>query len=421
MRNRTSSRFPDARPARFPILPLREAAGAAVVVPVRAFLGGKSRLSNLRPEERARLLRASAEAVVRAAAGMPVAIVSADPDVRSWASSLGLVVLDDPGTLDGASTNGARWAAELGIARVVLAHADLPLARSLSGLTTDADRPVVAAVPCHRDDGTPVLSVPTSVAFRFSYGPGSFRRHAAEARRLALGFRVVRDPDLAHDVDLPEDLAGVRPLRVRRLSEAWSPTDYGEFRCFAFEGADTHHLALVAGDVTGHESVLVRVHSECLTGDVFASRRCDCGSQLHESLRRIATEGRGVVVYLRGHEGRGIGIGPKLMAYRLQELGWDTVDANLKLGFPVDSREFGTAAAILDDLGVRSIRLLSNSPAKCAGVAAGGTPVVERLSLNPSPTLENLAYLRAKKDRLGHLFDDLGPVQAGSTHEVAPC
>ena len=386
---------------------LSPAQPAAVVVPVRAFLGGKSRLSSIRPQERARLLRDFAEAVVRAAAGMPVAIVSGSPDVRAWASSLGLVVLDDPGTLDEAATTGTQWAADLGIARVVLAHADLPLARSLSGLTIDGDRPVVAAVPCHRDDGTPVLSVPTSAGFRFSYGPGSFRRHAGEARRLALGFRVVRDPNLAYDVDLPEDLAMLRRLRVRRISEAWLPTDYGEFQCLAFEGDETRHLALVAGDVRNQESVLVRVHSECLTGDTFASRRCDCGSQLRESMRRIAAEGRGVLVYLRGHEGRGIGIGLKLEAYRLQELGWDTVDANLKLGLPVDTREFGAAALILDDLGVRSIRLLTNSPAKCVGIAGGGTPVVERLSLSPSPTPENIAYLRAKRDRLGHVFEDL--------------
>jgi 3,4-dihydroxy 2-butanone 4-phosphate synthase/GTP cyclohydrolase II len=128
-------------------------------------------------------------------------------------------------------------------------------------------------------------------------------------------------------------------------------------------------------------------------------------------MRRVTAEGRGVIVYLRGHEGRGIGIERKLHAYRLQELGWDTVDANLQLGLPVDSREFETAAAIIDNLGVRSVRLLTNNPAKCAGVAAGGTPVLARVALSASPTPENLAYLRAKKDRLGHLLDDIeGPV-----------
>lgn len=379
---------------------------AAVVVPVRAFLEGKTRLVNLRPEERARLLRHAAETVVRAAAGQPVAVVSGAPDVRTWASSLGLVVLDDPGTLNGAATTGVRWAAELGAVRAVIVHADLPRARCLSALARDDDRPVVTAVPCHRDDGTPVLSVPTSAGFRFMYGPGSFRRHAQEARRLALGFRVLRDATLAHDVDIPEDLAMLRPPRVRRLSEARLPTEHGEFRCLAFEAAEARHLALVAGDVADNESVLVRVHSECLTGDAFASRRCDCGSQLHESMRRITAEGRGVIVYLRGHEGRGIGMERKLAAYRLQELGWDTVDANLQLGLPVDCREFGTAAAILDNLRIRSIRLLTNNPAKCAGVEAGGVPVLERLSLNQAPSPENFAYLQAKKVRLGHLLHD---------------
>lgn len=379
----------------------------AVVVPVRAFQGGKSRLLNLRPEERAHLLRHAAGTVVRAAGGLPVAVVTGAPDVRAWAASLGLVILDDPGTLNAAAAAGVRWAAGLGAVRAVIVHADLPRARSLSALARDDDRPLVAAVPCHRDDGTPVLSVPTSAGFRFAYGLGSFRCHAQEARRLALGFRVLRDPALAYDVDLPEGLARLRPSKVRRLSEAWLPTDHGEFRCLAFEAADVRHLALVAGDVTNRQSVLVRVHSECLTGDTFASRRCDCGAQLHESMRRITAEGSGVIVYLRGHEGRGIGIDRKLAAYRLQELGWDTVDANLELGLPVDSREFETAAAILDNLGVRSIRLLTNNPAKCTGVAAGGTPVVERLSLNQPPTPENVAYLRTKKARLGHLLHDI--------------
>jgi 3,4-dihydroxy 2-butanone 4-phosphate synthase/GTP cyclohydrolase II len=182
------------------------------------------------------------------------------------------------------------------------------------------------------------------------------------------------------------------------------PTGHGEFRCLAFECGGLHHLALVAGDVAWGEGVLVRVHSECLTGDIFGSRRCDCGAQLDEAMHRIATEGRGVVVYLRGHEGRGIGIGPKLQAYRLQELGFDTVDANLELGFPVDSRDFAVAAWILSELGVSSVRMLTNNPAKCAGLAANGTEILNRVPLKAAPTPENLGYLRTKQARLGHIL-----------------
>jgi 2-phospho-L-lactate guanylyltransferase len=183
-----------------------------VVVPVRTFLGGKSRLSHLSVEARARLLRRTAEAVVRAAGDLPVAVVSDASEVRAWAASLGLALLDDPGCLDGAAATGLRWATELGASRVVVAHADLPLARTFLPLTRDGPQPVVTAVPCHRDDGTPVLSVPSGCDFRFAYGSGSFRRHAAEARRLGLGFRVVRDRLLARDVDVPDDLSIMGPL-----------------------------------------------------------------------------------------------------------------------------------------------------------------------------------------------------------------
>jgi len=193
---------------------------------------------------------------------------------------------------------------------------------------------------------------------------------------------------------------------LRRLGEAQLPTDHGTFRCLAYECGGLHHLALVAGDVVWGEGVLVRVHSECMTGDIFGSRRCDCGAQLDEAMRRIAGEGRGVVVYLRGHEGRGIGIGPKLQAYRLQELGLDTVDANLELGLPVDSRDFAAAAWILADLGVSSVRMLTNNPLKCAGLAGNGTQILNRVPLAPEPTSHNLAYLRTKQARLGHLIDD---------------
>ncbi len=183
---------------------------AAVVVPVRGFAGGKSRLGSfLDAGQRADLLRTMAERVVLAARPLPVAVVSNAAEVRAWAASLRVAVLDDPGGLDQAARAGQHWAASLEAARVVIAHADLPLARGLAALARDGSRPVVAAVPCHRDDGTPVLSLPAAVPFAFAYGPGSFRRHAEEARRLGLGFRVVRDPALAYDVDAPEDLSGL--------------------------------------------------------------------------------------------------------------------------------------------------------------------------------------------------------------------
>ena len=181
---------------------------AGVVIPIRGFSGGKSRLGALGPE-RAWLVAEMAVRVLAAARPLPIAVVTSAREVRAWAVSTGVTVLDDPGSLDLAALAGLDWVRSLGLARAVVVHADLPLARSLEALARDADRPVVAAVPCHRDDGTPVLSVPTSEAFRFAYGPGSFRRHAAEARRLGLGFRVVRDRTLAYDVDATEDLAGL--------------------------------------------------------------------------------------------------------------------------------------------------------------------------------------------------------------------
>jgi 2-phospho-L-lactate guanylyltransferase len=177
------------------------------VIPIRAFALGKARLAaSLGVTERAGLARRWAEQVVQAATPMPVLVVSSDGEVQDWARSLGLEVLDDPGTLDGAATAGRDHLRATGCARVVVAHADLPRAHDLARLARDGSQPIVAIVPCHRDDGTPVLSVPTSVDFQFAYGPASFRRHAAEARRLGLGVRVVRDRDLAFDVDVPDDL-----------------------------------------------------------------------------------------------------------------------------------------------------------------------------------------------------------------------
>jgi 2-phospho-L-lactate/phosphoenolpyruvate guanylyltransferase len=184
---------------------------AAVVIPIRSFEAGKSRLgTRLDAARRADLLRAMAENVVAAARPMPVAVVSNAAEVRSWAASIGLTVIDDPGTLDLAAAAGVGWAAAAGFGRVVVAHADLPLATSLAPMAADGLRPVVAAVPCHRDDGTPVLSLPAAATgFVFAYGPGSFRRHAAAARAAGLAFRVRRDGRLGRDVDAPEDLAGL--------------------------------------------------------------------------------------------------------------------------------------------------------------------------------------------------------------------
>jgi 2-phospho-L-lactate guanylyltransferase len=180
---------------------------SGAVIPIRAFALGKVRLAaSLDSLERAALGRRWAEQVVHAAAKIPVVVVSSDPDVRTWAADLHLDVLDDPGSLDGAAAAGRDHLRARGCTRVVIAHADLPRAHDLARLARDGAQPVVALVPCHRDDGTPVLSVPADADFRFAYGPGSFRRHAAEARRLGLGLRVVRDADLAFDVDVPDDL-----------------------------------------------------------------------------------------------------------------------------------------------------------------------------------------------------------------------
>lgn len=196
---------------------------------------------------------------------------------------------------------------------------------------------------------------------------------------------------------------------VTRIGEATVPTEWGPFTCVAFRSEidDTEHLAFVLGDVDDGDPTLVRVHSECLTGDVFGSKRCDCGPQLDAAMGRIAQEGRGVVVYLRGHEGRGIGIGHKIRAYSLQDQGLDTVDANVQLGLPIDNREYGIGAQILADLGVHKLRLMTNNPAKYGGIAGYGLSVAERVPLTPLPTKENMQYLRTKRDRMGHLIDGL--------------
>ena len=199
---------------------------------------------------------------------------------------------------------------------------------------------------------------------------------------------------------------------VRQIADANLPTELGEFRSLVYESVldGEQHLALVAGDIGDGKDVLVRVHSECLTGDVFGSRRCDCGPQLSAALGEVAREGRGVVVYLRGHEGRGIGLGHKIRAYALQEQGRDTVDANLELGLPIDSREYGIGAQILVDLGVQTMRLMTNNPVKYGGLEGFGLDITERVSIEIEATAENADYLNAKRDRMGHLIggaDDL--------------
>ena len=193
---------------------------------------------------------------------------------------------------------------------------------------------------------------------------------------------------------------------VVRVVEVPLPTEYGDFRAIAYRNEidGSEHMAMVVGDIGAGEDVLVRVHSECLTGDVFASRRCDCGPQLHAAMRQVAAHGRGVVLYVRGHEGRGIGLLDKLRAYALQDQGRDTVDANVELGLPVDARDYGTGAQILVDLGVRSMRLLTNNPAKRAGLEGYGLSIVERVPLVIDPNEHNASYLDTKASRLGHEY-----------------
>jgi 3,4-dihydroxy 2-butanone 4-phosphate synthase / GTP cyclohydrolase II len=193
---------------------------------------------------------------------------------------------------------------------------------------------------------------------------------------------------------------------VSRVSEASLPLDAGDFKVIGYRDlVDQHdHMALVLGDVQEQRSVLVRMHSECLTGDVFGSRRCDCGRQLQLAIELIAAEGRGAIVYLRGHEGRGIGLLEKIHAYQLQDDGLDTVEANLRLGHPIDRRDYGVGMQILADLGIRDIRLLTNNPAKRAGLEGYGLRVVERVPLVAESRPESEAYLHTKRELMGHLL-----------------
>ncbi|MFD3842155.1 bifunctional 3,4-dihydroxy-2-butanone-4-phosphate synthase/GTP cyclohydrolase II [Streptomyces sp. NPDC058642] len=220
-----------------------------------------------------------------------------------------------------------------------------------------------------------------------------------------------------------EDLIAYRRTAeptVRREAEVHLPTSHGEFTAYGYRSTvdGVEHVALVHGEIGDGEDVLVRVHSECLTGDIFGSARCDCGPQLDASLARIQDEGRGVVVYLRGHEGRGIGLVSKLRAYELQERGRDTLDANLELGLPADARDYGAGAQILEDLGVRSVRLMTNNPDKSDALLRHGLKVNGREPMPVQAGEHNLTYLRTKRDRMGH---DLPWLEAPATVPTSTC
>ena len=240
-----------------------------------------------------------------------------------------------------------------------------------------------AAVICEimNDDGT-MARVPDLVPYA--------RKH---------GLKIVTVADLIKYRHRNEKL-------IRRAATVSMPTKYGDFKAVGYESVldGAHHVALVKGDVAGHKDVLVRVHSECLTGDVFGSLRCDCGEQLAEALRRIEAEGAGVVLYMR-QEGRGIGLINKLKAYALQEQGLDTVEANVELGFAPDLRDYGIGAQILADLGLTTIRIMTNNPKKIVALEGYGLRVTGREPIEVAPQDDNVCYLRTKKDKMGHLLE----------------
>jgi 3,4-dihydroxy 2-butanone 4-phosphate synthase/GTP cyclohydrolase II len=211
-------------------------------------------------------------------------------------------------------------------------------------------------------------------------------------------------------ISIADLIAYIRRTRkqVERVAETVLPTDVATFRAIGYRSLidPTEHLALVLGDIGEGEDILVRVHSECLTGDVFGSLRCDCGPQLHAAMQAVAQEGRGIILYVKGHEGRGIGLLSKLRAYQLQDSGADTVEANLALGLPADARDYGTGAQILADLGVRSMRLLTNNPAKRAGLDGFGIAITQRVPLRIAPNPHNERYLATKADLMGHELEE---------------
>jgi 3,4-dihydroxy 2-butanone 4-phosphate synthase/GTP cyclohydrolase II len=236
---------------------------------------------------------------------------------------------------------------------------------------------------------------------------------------------MARLPDLARFAEIHRlkvisiaDLIRYRrdqEMLVSRVAEASIPLSHGEWRSYAYESLvdGRTHVAFVLGEIGDGERVMTRVHSECLTGDVFRSLRCDCGEQLERAMELIAAEGRGVLLYIRGHEGRAIGLTHKLRAYALQDQGKDTVEANLELGFPADPRDYGIGAQILVDLGLKSMRLLTNNPSKRAGLEGYGLSIVERIPIETEPTAQNIGYLRTKREKLGHLLEGLPVPGAG--------
>ena len=244
---------------------------------------------------------------------------------------------------------------------------------------------------------------PAGVLCEVLHPDGSMAR-MPELTRVARdhGLRIISIADLIEYRRRREHL-------VSRTAEAQIPTEHGEFTAYTYQSLvdGVVHVALVLGEVGNGERILVRVHSECLTGDVFGSMRCDCGDQLQSAIAQVGKEGRGVILYIRGHEGRAIGLTHKLRAYRLQEQGRDTVEANVELGFAADPREYGIGAQILVDLGVRSMRLLTNNPAKRAGLEGYGLSIVERVPLETRPNAENIGYLRTKREKMGHLLENL--------------
>ncbi|MGB9907345.1 MAG: bifunctional 3,4-dihydroxy-2-butanone-4-phosphate synthase/GTP cyclohydrolase II [Candidatus Saccharicenans sp.] len=228
---------------------------------------------------------------------------------------------------------------------------------------------------------------------------------------------MARMPDLekfSREHDIPiltiADLISYRmrtETLVRKISEAELPTQYGHFRIAVFEDIihGEHHAALIKGEITPDRPTLVRAHSQCLTGDAFGSLRCDCGEQLHTAMKMIEKEGSGVILYMLNHEGRGIGLANKIKAYGLQDEGCDTVEANCRLGFKPDQRDYGIGAQILAALGIKKIRLITNNPRKFRGLSGYSLEIVDRVPIQIPPTEENLEYLRAKKEKLGHLLD----------------